>query len=210
MKLLLSLAAMVGFCTLISCAGTSTVKGIAVPGLNEIELPDHITINVVQIPQHNNYSCATTSVAMAISHFEGLDLTPLDQDAVFALSGADINTLRNIGNDMRALARITNHYGYQSEYASNMTFHDLEFLLSKGILVVINIKRNVLDSYSHAVLLTGYDRVQKVFYFNDPATRNPGSKLSYSDLDRQWFAQLSSPSGLSINSGFIIYPKVKN
>jgi hypothetical protein len=207
MKLYLSLFALVILITQLGCDKKNTTDEITVPDSKESELPDSVYINVVQIPQNDNYSCATTSVAMAISHFEGLDSTPLDQDSIFVLSGADSTILRTQGNDMNALERITNHYGYQSTYTENMTDYNLELLLSKGILVVINFRPNVSANNTHAVLVIGYDKSLKTFYVNDPAKKYPGTLFSYSDLEQSWTAWLSSPRGLSNHSGFIIYPK---
>ncbi|MGA3288162.1 MAG: C39 family peptidase [Bacteroidota bacterium] len=204
MKLCLSLFALVILITQLGCDEKNTTT---VPDLKESELPDHVYINVVQIPQNDNYSCATTSVAMAISHFEGLDSTPLDQDSIWVLSGADSTMIRTQGNDMNALERITKHYGYQSKYTENLTDYDLELFLSKGILVVINFRPNVSGNNTHAVLVIGYDRSLKTFYVNDPAKKTPGTLFSYSDLEQRWTAWLSSPRVLSNHSGFIIYPK---
>jgi hypothetical protein len=170
------------------------------------QLPNQIKINVVYIPQNDHKSCATTSVAMAISHYEGLDNQPLDKEIIWKMSGTDEDTAINYGNDMAGLERIAKHYGYKSEYADNLTFYDLEFLLSKGILVVVNIKEKKPGSAFHAVLLTGYDRVKKSFYIEDPANAS-NQEMSYGDLAFRWIAYLSYPRGMSYRSGFIIYPK---
>ncbi len=211
MKTLLLILAVLSLSTQMCCdkanPEVSTVKGIAVPRLKEIELPDHVHINVVHISQNDNYSCATTSVAMAVSHYKGLYSTPLDKEAIWKLSGADFNIIRTKGNDMSALERITKHYGYQSEFAENLTFHDLEFLLSKGILIVINFRPSLIWNNTHAVLVTGYDRSLKSFYVNDPINNSPNTLFSYSDLKSRWSAWLGKPRINSYHSGFIIYPK---
>ncbi len=198
--------------TVSSCFDYSNVKGIAVPKADSVVLPDKIKINVVHISQLDKKSCATTSAAMAISHYKGLDDKPLDKEAVWKISETDEKTVRTLGNDMKGLERIANYYGFKSEYVEYLTFFDLEFLLSKGILVLINIRVYKSEYTTHAVLVTGYDRTKEVFYVNDPADNglySGGYELIYSDLDSRWSAYLSSPRGMSYRSGFIIYPKTE-
>ena len=107
---------------------------------------------------------------------------------------------------MQGLERIAHFYGYKSEYATHMTISDIEFLLSKGILVVLNIKVKPDGSATHAFLVTGYDKKRELFFINDPAN-NMNKIFKYSDLKTRWSAYLSSPRGMSHRSGFIIYPK---
>lgn len=166
-------------------------------------IPNQVKINVVHIPQDDHKSCATTALAMAISHYEGFDKRPLDKEMIWKMSETDENDVLNYGNDMNGLERISKHYGYKSKYAENLNFYDLEFLLSKGILVVVNIKAKKTGSATHAVLLTGYDRIKKAFYINDPAKAD-NNEMSYADLDSRWSANLSYPAGMSTRSGFII------
>ena len=158
--------------------------------------------NVVYIPQNDGYSCTTTSVAMAISYYKNLD-KPLDKDTVWKISGIDEQTVYEIGNDMEGLKRIANHYGFKSKFAENMEIADVEHLLSKGMLVMLNIKG--WTAPTHAVLVIGYDKNKKIFHINDPANRK-NKVLEYSDLETRWSTYLSSPKGNSYRSGFIIYP----
>ena len=182
----------------------STIKKIYVPNPREIRLPNRVKLDVVHISQQNdNRTCATTSVAMAISYYKK---ETLDKEKVWKISGTNVDIIRLWGNDMAGLKRIADHYGYKNEYAAFLTFHDLEFLLSKGILPVINIKYQKTGMATHAVLVTGYDRSKRIFYINDPATSSASSKLDYVDLKSRWSAYLSSPRGMSIRSAFIIYP----
>jgi uncharacterized protein YvpB len=168
--------------------------------------PKAMKLNVVYIPQNDTKSCATTSVAMAISYYEGFNDAPLDKEAVWKISGTDENTVHKIGNDMEGLKRVADYYGYQSEYVELMKITDIELLLSKGIPVMLNIQANKTGPATHALLVIGYDKSKNVFFINDPANRQ-NKELEYSDLETRWSAFLSSPKGKSYRSGFIIYPK---
>ena len=107
---------------------------------------------------------------------------------------------------MEGLKNIANYYGYKSEYIEHMKISDIEYLLSKGILVMLNVKVNKQGSATHALLVIGYDKNKKIFYINDPSNRQ-NKVFEYSDLKTRWSAALSSPMGMSYRSGFIIYPK---
>lgn len=170
------------------------------------KVPNRVKINVVYISQNDKKSCATTSLAMAISHYEGLDKKPLDKEMIWKMSETDEDTVLKYGNDMKGLERITKHYGYKSKFIDNLTFNELECLLSKSVLIIVNIKANKTGSATHAILLTGFDKVKKIFYINDPANED-NKEMSYDDLDSIWSANLSNPPGMSYRSGFIIYPK---
>lgn len=169
-------------------------------------LPNNVKRNVPYIPQNDNYSCATTSMAMAISYYENLD-KPLDKELVWKISGTDENNVYKYGNDMEGLKNIANYYGYKSEYTEHMKITDIEHLLSKGILVMLNIKNKKGSSANyHALLVIGYDKNKKILYINDSSNRR-NKVFEYSDLETRWSAALSSPIGMSHQSGFVIYPK---
>ncbi len=186
---------------------SNSIKGISIPNPKTVALPKNVSMNVVHIAQNDNVSCATTSVAMAISYYEGENRDPLDKEIVWEISGTSENDVLNYGNDMKGLARIAKYFGYRCEYADHLTFFDLEYLLSRNILVVVNIRAADKGTASHAVLLTGYDIDREVFYENDPATNEYYASMRFQKLEKRWTANLSSPRGLSKRSGFIIYPK---
>lgn len=162
--------------------------------------PESIQLGVDYIPQNDNKSCATTSVAMIISYYEDQFLDP---DTAWDISGSDENTIYLYGNDMESLARTANYYGYQSDHFTYMEIADVESFLSQGIPVMVNIKG--WSATYHAILIIGYDKDKKVFYIHDPV--NCQNKiLPYSDLTNRWHAHLSSPLGHYDYSGFIVYP----
>lgn len=164
--------------------------------------PACVKLSVAHISQNDMKSCATTSVAMAISYYEGLKI-PLDKETVWKISGTEETCVYQYGNDMEGLKRIADFYGYQSEYVENMDISEIEDLLSKGILVMLNVEN---ANFTHAILAIGYDHHQKRLFINDPADRQ-NTAIKYSDLETHWSAHLSSPRGKSFRSGFLIYPK---
>lgn len=163
-----------------------------------------VRYSVGMIAQNDNYSCATTSTAMAISYFAEPN-PPINKDTAFAISGSNINTIQTAGNDMAGLKNIANHYGYKSEYLNNMSIEMLENLLAAKALIVLNIKAGDTGSATHAVLATGYNKNLRKIYINDPAQRI--SEFDYTYLESRWSAALSNPASMSIRSGFIIYPE---
>ena len=164
----------------------------------------HIQVkhDVPYIPQNDKKSCATTSLAMAISYFENLHDNPLDKESIWQLSGMDENVAYQYGNDMDGLKKVATHFGYKSEFRDQMTISNLEQLLSKKALIVLNVRKKPTET--HAVLVSGYDRNQQVLFINDPA--NPDkTRVKYTNLIPLWIAHLSSPRGLFQQSGFIIW-----
>ncbi len=82
--------------------------------LNSDNSPDtRVKFDVPHIPQNDTYSCATTSLAMAISHFEG---HLLDKDTAWKISGTEKQDVWKYGNDMAGLKKIAIHYGYKSAF----------------------------------------------------------------------------------------------
>ena len=195
---------------IISCnVSASTIKGIEIPSPVYVKTPNYIKTNVVHISQNDHNSCATTAAAMIVSHYEGLDKKPLDKEAAWNISGTKEKAVLTYGNDMDGLKRIATHYGYKSEYVEQLTVYDLEYLLSQGIFIIINVKAKKTGLATHALLVTGYNKRKKRFFINNPANKN-NNNLNYSDLNACWAANLSTPRGMSYRSGFIIYPKTYN
>ena len=79
------------------------------------------TKDVIYIPQNDRKSCATTSLAMAITYYEKRNDHPLDKEAVWRISETDEKAVYQYGNDMDGLKKIANHFGYQSEFVEQMT-----------------------------------------------------------------------------------------
>ncbi len=165
--------------------------------------PESVKHDVLHISQNDGYSCATTSTAMAISYYEKLPF-PISKNTAWDISGTRIDAVTRYGNDMNGLKKIADHYRYKSEYANNLSIETLEYLLSKNVLVVLNIKAKDQGPGSHAVLATGYSKPDSKIYISDPDGRI--KEFDYKHLERRWSASLSDPPGMSFRSGFIIYP----
>ena len=101
-KVLCSIVALFLLSTMMSC------------GCKAVDTPIRVKWDVVYIPQNDMKSCATTSVAMAISYYERLNDHPLDKETVWNISGTDENTVYKYGNDMEGLKRIADYYGYKT------------------------------------------------------------------------------------------------
>jgi hypothetical protein len=184
------------------CASHS-LKGIRIDPADLESLPASIRHDVPFIPQNDNYSCATTSLAMAISYYEDGTIA-IDKDAAWQISGTDRETVRKMGNDMAGLERLATHFGYESEYGNRLSMSTLEVLLSQNALIVLNIRAYRTGRQTHAVLATGYDHTRETLYINDPG--DSPKEMSYADLEARWSAYLSNPRGMSRRSGFVIYP----
>ena len=170
---------------------------------------DTVRLNVHYISQKDMKSCGIVSVAMAISYYENLNDNPLDVETLWEISGSDEDIVCQYGNDVEGLRNVANHYGYESEYREHMEISDIEDFLSKGILVILDIKNKKGPRY-HVLLVVGYDKNKKILYINDPTDRQ-NKVLEYSDLESRWSAYLSSRTGSHTREfhrgGFIIYPK---
>jgi hypothetical protein len=107
---------------------------------------------------------------------------------------------------MWGLERLAKHYGCVGEFMSNLTLPQLEYILSRDVLAVLNIR--VSATMSHAILATGYNRDDEFLYVADPASVR--RVMRYGELGKRWLADLSSPAGLAIRSAFLIFPKGRN
>jgi hypothetical protein len=192
------------FTLIVSCKHTTVRENNKIQTYDENGNLIKIINNVVYIAQNDNYSCATTSVAMAVSYFL-FDNKPLDKETIWELSGTNKSFVLNYGNDMYGLKKITDSYNLRSEYKTNLTISDLEKLLIEGALIVLNIKVNETGSSTHAILAVGFNKKGEYLYIKDPSISD-NYLFYYSDLKKRWSAHLSLPRGMSFRSGFIIYP----
>ena len=179
------------------------IIGIEVP--QNSHLPNIVRINVPHISQNDNYSCASTSAAMAISSYIGLFEKPLDKEESWIISKSNKFIIRNFGNDVSALKRLVNYYGYSGEFVNKIGIYNLKYLLSKGVLVVLFIRPNLDMQSTHAILATGYDEANEKVFIEDPS--NKIKVLSFNELEKHWNAILSIPLSRTYQAGFIIYPK---
>jgi hypothetical protein len=169
------------------------------------QIPPRYLIPVPHISQNDTYSCGTTSIAMAISYYEGMIDNPLSKDLAWEISGSDIDFAHTWGHDIRGFQKLTLHYGYASEFANLLSLADLKYLISHGIPVVLIIHPILGRIQTHAVLACGYNDDQGLLYVEDPADGRKG--FYYSELYDYWSANIGNPLFISVRAGFIIYPK---
>jgi hypothetical protein len=190
----------------VSCNSNNRYQYIEIK--NDYKLPQQVLIRTPHIFQNDQKSCATTSVAMAVSYYLGLNNAPIEKEKAWLISESKEEIVNKEGNDMFGLKKITDFYGLKGEYKDNITITDLKYLLANNILVSINIKISEKSNATHMFLVCGYDDSKKVLYINDPA--NPKDEINEYPMEllkKQWKAYLSKPKGMSHQSGYIIYPK---
>jgi ABC-type bacteriocin/lantibiotic exporter with double-glycine peptidase domain len=194
------IASMMGGCS-------AQLDGIKIPDHYLQSLPAEAMLDVPLINQGDNYSCATTSLAMVMAYYDpkGYQDFKYGKQAVFDASGSSVfDITKRCGNDMEGLKRAAKHFGFhKNEFATGLSMDHVKYLVSKNIPVIINIKNFNGKSY-HAVVVVGYN--QKGLYLNDPG---PGKKY-FKDrhaVETNWHAHLCTPMSAEYhNSAFIVYP----
>lgn len=166
------------------------------------KLPNEVNIPVQIILKDDSYSCATTSVAMAISYLNQNNQL-LDKDAVWNISGSSIDIATKRGFELEGLITIAVHYNYQYDFYENLLFNEMEYLLSNGALIVIFIR--VDRRKIHAVLVKGFNRDSKIFYINDSSEYI--TELSYDFLNKNWNTDFADLHRIVNRAGFVLYPK---
>jgi len=192
------------FIALLTLSGCGAISGIQVPDNFKGDLPKKAKLDVDRIYQNDNYSCATTSLAMLMNYQDGKDIT-YDKNIVWDKSGSTINSVRKEGNDINGLNRIADTYGFENyEFIQGLSIDELKYLITQDIPVLINI-RNYYSRGSHAVVVIGYD--EKGFFINDPSNRwhADGYHIDMATFKTKWWANLSFPRGKAYNSAFVVY-----
>ncbi len=197
---LIVIISVISFCS--SCTSDKSKRELA--ALEDIQkIPEEVNYPVKIIPQNDNYSCGTTSVAMAISYFENPTINTINKDYVWKISGSSIDIARKKGFELKGFENIVTEYNYKYDFYENITFDELEYLLANNALVVIFIR---MDKQSiHAVLVKGYNRKEQIFYVNDPSEYI--QTLTYEFLNTNWNAEFADLHKRTNRSGFVIYPK---
>lgn len=163
-----------------------------------------VKLNIQPLFQNDNYSCATTSLAMVLSFYEKKEF---DLKRIWKISGYKEADVSQFGNSMSGLKKVADFYDYKSGFKENMNIKEIEELLSSGTPIILNILQKKRETPTHAVLVIGYDSKKSILYVNDPAKTVTGDSLSYEDLTVIWQASLSDPRKISYKSAFILYPK---
>ena len=95
-----------------------TCLAISLPFHAEDNSMNGVKLHVPYIPQNDTKSCATTSVAMAISFYEQLQDVPLDKELVWKISGIDEAIISRAGNDMKGLEAVSD---LESRWAAHLS-----------------------------------------------------------------------------------------
>ena len=85
---------------LISCGG---ISGIRIPENYQKALPPKVSIDMINIPQNDNYSCAHTSLAMVMSYYDNKEY---DKNEVWDRSGSSVyQVTKECGHDVNGLKK---------------------------------------------------------------------------------------------------------
>jgi ABC-type bacteriocin/lantibiotic exporter with double-glycine peptidase domain len=164
--------------------------------------PNEYKIDIVRIPQNDDYSCATTSLDMIISYYNKED-KPIDKEYIWKLSKTSKEQVKKYGNNIKGLDRIADLYKYKHKFQQGMSFDDLRLYISHNIPVIVFI--NYDEKHTHATLINGYDINKKIFYVLDPSVDE--TIMSESFLNTHWSAWLSNPKINSYRAGYIVFNK---
>ncbi len=183
----------------ISCNSNDYKNTISLAELNSI--PDKVMLDIKSQYQTNNYTCATESLRMAIKYATNNEVI-LSEEEVWHLTGTKIEAAQKFGNDMKGLGRVCKKYSVKYKFLNKMNIDVIQYYLAHQNPVILNIRPDPNQNYTHALLAVGYDKNARTIYVNDPA--NVVSQYSYDELNKRWDAWLYRPNIHSEQSGFII------
>ena len=185
---------------LISCSSNDyKPNSIPVSELNSI--PDKVILNIEPQYQTTNYTCATVSLGMAIKYVTNNQIVLSEEDA-WNGTGTKIEAARKYGNDMNGLGRVCKKYSVKYKFLNKMNIDVLQYYLAHQNPVILNIRPDPNQNYTHALLAVGYDKNTQTIYINDPS--DVFAEFSYEELNKRWNAWLYRPRFHSEQSGFIL------
>jgi predicted double-glycine peptidase len=164
-----------------------------------------VRLKVPHISQDDNYSCGTTSVAMAISYHEQRFDNPLDKEESWRISKSDIAFARTRGFSLTGFRNLVSAYGYEGRFVNRLGLERLKILLSNGIPVVLFMQPDKGSRNTHAVLAVGYVDATGSLLIEDPA--NAKRAYGYGELDDFWKAWIGEPGMKTERAGYIVLPK---
>ena len=174
-------------------------NSIPVSELNSI--PDKVILNIEPQYQTTNYTCATVSLGMAIKYVTNNQIDLSEEDA-WNGTGTKIEASRKYGNDMNGLGRVCKKYSVKYKFLNKMNIDVLQYYLAHQNPVILNIRPDPDQNYTHALLAIGYDKNTQTIYTNDPS--DIFAEFSYEELNKRWNAWLYRPRFHSEQSGFIL------
>ena len=183
----------------INCNSNDYKNTIPLAELNSI--PDKVILNIEPQYQTTNYTCATVSLGMGIKYATNNKIV-LSEEETWNITGTKIEAARKSGNDMKGLGKVCKKYSVKYKYINKMNIDVLQYYLANQNPVILNIRPDPEQNYTHAVLAVGYDKNARTIYINDPA--NVVTQYSYDELNIRWDAWLYRPNEYSEQSGFII------
>ena len=185
---------------LISCSSNDyKPNSIPVSELNSI--PDKVILNIEPQYQTTNYTCATVSLGMAIKYVTNNQIDLSEEDA-WNGTGTKIEAARKYGNDMNGLGRVCKKYSVKYKFLNKMNIDVLQYYLAHQNPVILNIRPDPNQNYTHALLAVGYDKNNQTIYINDPS--DVFTEFSYEELNKRWNSWLYRPRFHSEQSGFIL------
>ena len=184
----------------ISCT-SNDYKQNSLPSSELYNIPDKNILKIEPQYQTTNYSCATVSLAMAIKYASNNKIV-LSEEECWNYTGTKIESARKYGNDMNGLGKVCKKFSLHYKYINNMNIDVLQYYLAHENPVILNIRPDPTQNYTHALLAIGYDKMNKIIYINDPS--NVITQYSYDELMKHWDAWLFRPRRHSEQSGFIV------
>ena len=185
---------------LISCSSNDyKPNSIPVSELNSI--PDKVILNIEPQYQTTNYTCATVSLGMAIKYVTNNQID-LSEEEAWNGTGTKIEAALKYGNDMNGLGRVCKQYSVKYKFLNKMNIDVLQYYLAHQNPVILNIRPDPNQNYTHALLAVGYDKTTQTIFINDPS--DVFTEFSYEELNKRWNAWLYRPRFHSEQSGFIL------
>ena len=185
---------------LISC-NSNDYKPNSIPVSELNSIPDKVILNIEPQYQTTNYTCATVSLGMAIKYVTNNQIVLSEEDA-WNGTGTKIEAARKYGNDMNGLGRVCKKYSVKYKFLNKMNIDVLQYYLAHQNPVILNIRPDPNQNYTHALLAVGYDKNNQIIYINDPS--DVFAEFSYEELNKRWNAWLYRPRFHSEQSGFIL------
>ena len=184
----------------IGCS-SNDYKQNSIPMSELNNIPDKVILNIEPQYQTTNYTCATVSLGMAIKYVTN-DQIVLSEEDVWNTTGTTIKAARKYGNDMNGLGRVCKKYSVKYKFLNKMDMDVLQYYLAHQNPVILNIRPDPNQNYTHALLAVGYDKDNQTIYINDPS--NIVTEFTYEELNKRWNAWLYRPRFHSEQSGFIL------
>ena len=176
-------------------------KQNSIPNSELNNIPDKVILNIEPQYQTTNYTCATVSLGMGIKYVTNNQIV-LSEDYVWDATGTTIKAARKYGNDMKGLGRVCKKYSVKYKFLNKMNIDVLQYYLAHQNPVILNIRPDPNQNYTHALLAVGYDKNTQTIYINDPS--DVVTEYSYEELNKRWNAWLYRPRFHSEQSGFIL------